>query len=74
MDVSVWEHMHRSAYKCSLMREQSRTETLWLFLSQGKWPFPEEKGGVVAHVHLGKSFPVKITINWIKINPGGGSG
>ena len=36
----------------------------------GKRPFPEEEGGLIAHFHLGKSFLVKIIINWIKIYPG----
>lgn len=44
-----------------------------IFIS-GKRPFPEEKGGTITHFHLGKSFLVKITINWIKIYPCDDSG
>lgn len=50
-----------------------RSSPVVIFIS-GKWPFPEEKGGVITHFHLGKSFLVKIIINWIKIYRGDGSG
>jgi len=50
-----------------------RSSPVVIFIS-GKCPFPEEKGGVITHFDLGKSFLDKIIINWIKIYPGDDSG
>lgn len=50
-----------------------RSSPVVIFIT-GKRPFPEEKGGMITHFHLGKSFLVKIIINWIKIHPADGSG
>lgn len=50
---------------------EQRSSPVVIFTS-GKRPFPEEKGGVITHFHLGKSFLDKIIINWIKIYPADG--